>query len=712
MDMKQTTTNHENINEMDLLYFFGHLLDNKWRILFITIAFSFMGVIYSLLSTPEYIASALIQVEKKSSSNLLLNGLSDILGNDQTDTATEVELLKSRLILGQTVTQLQLDNQIIPNYFPIIGKGIHRIIHDETPNLTLGQFTLLPHLYNQPLDIEIIDADLFRVSMSDNSFTISTGDTYTNDKMTLRIDGYSGEVKQRFILQKLNKNDVIEAIRHQLQIKENGGNTGILTLSYVGDDKAHIESVLNNIATNYLAQNIARKTEEVEKSLEFLQHYLADVKDRLHNAESQLNLYRQTKESIDLSLEAKVALDTMVNIEKQLNELTFKEAEIQQLYTQEHPSYLSLQEKRKTLLKAKEQLNRSIKDLPQTQQEILKLTRDVQVEQTIFVQLLNKQQELSIVKAGTIGNVRIIDDAEATNKPIKPKKALIVILSIMLGLISSVSLVLLRVFLRKGMENHEDIEKIGLPVFSIIPYSQEQTNLATKNSSPKKSQLLALANPADLAIEALRGLRTSLHFAMLHAKNNVIMVTGASPNIGKSFISVNFANILAMGNHKTLLIDADMRKGLLHQYTGCHKKRGLSDYLSEQSELTSIIQQTECTHFDIITCGTTPLNPAELLMHPNFVKLLNDVKDKYDYILIDTPPILAVTDAAIIGQYVDTTLFVARYRVTTQKEIEAATQRLNQNGISIKGVVFNAVERRASNTYSQYGYYNCNNHVY
>lgn len=711
MNIKQTTTNKDNLDEMDLLYFWGHLIDNKWKILFVTLVFSFFGITYALLSTPQYIASALIQVEKKSSNNILLSGLSDILGNDQADTATEIELLKSRLVLGKTVSQLQLDNEVTPHYFPLIGKGIYRITHNVEPSLTIGQLILPLHLYNQPINVEIIDAHRFHVSIADTNVIISMGETYTDGAITLRIDDYTGDINQQFILQKLNKIDVIESMRRQLQIKENGGNTGILSLSYVGADKSHIEAILDNIATNYLAQNIARKTEEAEKSLDFLRHHLPDVKDRLNNAESQLNLYRQTKESIDLSLEAKAALDTMVNIEKQLNELTFKEAEIQQLYTREHPSYISLQEKRKTLIKAKEQLNRSIKDLPQTQQEILKLTRDVQVEQAIFLQLLNKQQELSIVKAGTIGNVRIIDNAEATNTPIKPKKALIVALSIMLGLISSIALVLLQALLRKGIENHEDIEKIGLPVYSIVPYSQEQADLSNNNNKSSKSSFLALANPADLSIEALRGLRTSLHFAMLHAKNNVIMVTGASPNIGKSFISVNFAATLAIGNHKILLIDADMRKGLLHHYTGCHKKPGLSDYLSAQTDLSSIIQRTECDNFDMISCGTTPPNPAELLMHQNFVHLLNEVKDKYSYILIDTPPILAVTDAAIIGQYAETTLFVARYRVTTQKEIEAATQRLKQNGVPIKGIIFNAVERRASNTYSQYGYYSYSNGV-
>lgn len=142
----------------------------------------------------------------------------------------------------------------------------------------------------------------------------------------------------------------------------------------------------------------------------------------------------------------------MVSLETQLNELTFKESDIAQQFTKAHPAYISLMEKRHTLLKEKERINQQVQKLPKVQQEVLRLMRDVQVGQEIYVQLLNKVQELNILKAGTVGNVRIIDDAAVKIKPVKPQKALVAIIATLLGGMLSVALVLIRAAFNRGVE--------------------------------------------------------------------------------------------------------------------------------------------------------------------------------------------------------------------------------------------------------------------
>lgn len=263
------------------------------------------------------------------------------------------------------------------------------------------------------------------------------------------------------------------------------------------------------------------------------------VRNELDVAEDKLNQYRRQKDSVDLSLEAKSVLEQIVNVDNQLNELTFRESEISQLYTKEHPTYKALMEKRKTLQEEKAKLNQRVSGMPKTQQDILQLSRDVDSGQAVYMQLLNRQQELNIAKSSAIGNVRIIDSAVAQPKPVKPKKVIILLVGIVLGGIVSVGLILLRVFLRRGIDSPEQLEELGINVYASIPVSETfakrsvQTLKLNKKTATEYESFLAVENPADLAIEAIRGLRTSLHFAMMEARNKILMISGASPNAGK-----------------------------------------------------------------------------------------------------------------------------------------------------------------------------------
>jgi len=429
----------------------------------------------------------------------------------------------------------------------------------------------------------------------------------------------------------------------------------------------------------------------------------------LNSAENQLNTYRQENESIDLSLEAKSTLEVMVKLEAQLNELTFKESEISQRFTIDHPTYKSLLVQRQVLLEEEQRLNSQVQKLPRTQREILRMTRDVEVNQQMYIQLLNKVQELSLIKAGTVGNVRVLDKAQTFEQAIKPQKALIVVMATLLGGMLSFAYILLKAVFDRGVENPSDIENIGLSVYASIPKSLLKADFITKQTRKYKSKdtsektLLAESNPLDLSIEALRGLRTSLHFAMLEAKNNVFMISGPAPNVGKTFISTNFAVVVAKTGQKVLLVDADMRKGYIQLPFGLKAENGMSDYLIGALECSSIVKNTHLDNLDIITRGRIPPNPSELLMHQRFKELIDWASQNYDLVIIDTPPVLAVTDPSIVGMHAGTTLMVTRFGMNTVKEIEAARSRFEHSGINVKGVIFNAVEKRAS---SDYGYYN------
>ncbi|WBA07847.1 polysaccharide biosynthesis tyrosine autokinase [Salinivibrio kushneri] len=700
-------------DEIDLSKLLGHLIDGKWIIIACTFLLAVVGVAFAILATPVYKADALIQVEQKEGgmSSLLGEGASELFASESS-ASTEIELIRSRMVLGQTVDKYNLTTVASPDYFPVVGKGLARLTGNQR-HIAISRFDIPQDYERQPFRLTVDAPEQYSLYDSEDDLVLEgkVGEAAINDAFHLFVTELKADEGDSFTISKISRLRAIKAIQNELSVSERGKQTGILSLSYQGEDKVLIENVLSDIAENYFMQNVKRDAAEAEKSLEFLKGHLPGVKAELTAAENKLNKFRQENDSVDLSMEAKASLDTMLSVEKQLNELTFKESELAQKFTKEHPAYLALLDKRQTLLGEKKRVEQQTQKLPKTQREVLRLRRDVEVNQAIYVQLLNKVQELNIMKASTVGNVRIIDDAQTFELPVKPKKPLIAVIATLLGGMIGVGVVLLKAAFHRGVENPDDVEAIGLPVYASVPLSETQQDIEKKRQkkalSSASDSLLASANPADLSVEALRGLRTSLHFAMMEASNNVLMFSGPSPGIGKSFVSANMAGVLAKSGQRVLVIDADMRKGFLHQQFSMNADNGLSDYLAGKRDTDAVVQKNVLENLDVMTRGQVPPNPSELLMHPRFNELLDWASAHYDIVIIDTPPVLAVTDAAIVGAHAGTTLLVGRFSVNPIKEIEVTKQRFEQAGVNVKGFVLNGVVRKAASTYGgNYGYYN------
>ncbi|EPQ9385171.1 polysaccharide biosynthesis tyrosine autokinase [Escherichia coli] len=698
-------------DEIDLGRLVGELIDHRKLIISVTALFTLLALVYALFATPIYHADALVQVEQKQA-NAILSNLSQMLPDSQPQSAPEIALLQSRMILGKTVDDLNLQTRVKQDYFPIFGRGWARLTGEKPSEVNISRL-YLPVTDDDNPEIKFIVKDDMHYSLKSDSFSIDgvVGELVDAKDISIKVDSITAPKGTIFSVSYVSKLKAISDLQDILTVADQGKDTGILTLSLTGDNPKLIEKIIDSITNNYLAQNISRQAAQDEKSLDFLNRQLPQVRSELDAAEDKLNLFRRQNDSVDLSLEAKSVLDQIVNVDNQLNELTFRESEISQLYTKEHPTYKALMEKRKTLQDEKAKLNKRVTAMPETQQEILRLSRDVESGRAVYMQLLNRQQELNIAKSSAIGNVRIIDNAVTEPKPIKPKKIIIVLLGIILGGGVSVAIVILQVFLRRGIESPEQLEDLGVNVYASIPVSEtfsKKSNQSFKRNKSKgvnkyRDGLLAIENPADLAIEAIRGLRTSLHFAMMEARNNILMISGASPNAGKTFVSTNLSAIIAQSNKRVLFIDADLRKGYTHKLFEVSNDNGLSDLLAGKTEITKAIKKLPVAGFDFISRGNIPPNPAELLMHERFGKLLEWANNEYDLVIIDTPPILAATDAAIIGNYSGTTLLVARFEMNTPKEIEVSVKRFEQSGVKVKGCIMNGVVKKASSYYS-YGY--------
>ena len=551
----------DNSDEIDLGKLLGILLDAKWIILCTTVIFMLGGVIYAVIATPIFKADALVQVEEKSAGVPGLSDISDMFASESSSD-TEIQIIKSRMIVGNTVDKLQLTIQVKPKYFPIVGKGFARLAKEDTPNLQIDRLEVPKDLLDESMLVTIGEDNTYILSYGDEALLEGTiGQVVEQNGIIIGISSTDSKPGTQFTVTKAARLVTIAELQDSLGVAEQGKKTGILRLVLEGDQPEKIQQILNSIASDYLMQNVERTSAEAEKSLQFLRGHLPEIQQELDSSEGKLNKFKIENDSVDLALEAESVLKTMVTIESQLNELTFKEADIAQRFKKSHPAYIALNEKRETLEGEKRRLENMVAKMPQTQQEVIRLSRDVEVNQAIYLQLVEKVQELNVMKASAVGNVRVLDYAETLEEPVKPKKAIIVVIATLLGGMLSVAFVLVKAAFHRGVESPDQIEHIGLPVYAAVPKSDLQIELSNRFKSKKQKTkgaqaLLAESNPADLSVEALRGLRTSLHFAMLEAKNNILMISGPAPGIGKSFISTNFAAVAAKTGQKVLLIDA------------------------------------------------------------------------------------------------------------------------------------------------------------
>ena len=723
-------------NEIDLIALFGTLLDRKLFIAAFTAVFAVVGVAIAIFSTPIYKATAMIQVEESGAS---VPGLDDMAGmfESSSKSVTEIELLKSRSVIGEAVDTLKLDIVALPKLFPLIGgrsfRKFNPIQEGDVAEPSFGatsyawggekidvfRFDVPQYAIDEEFIVQTGENQQFKLLTEDGELILQgkVGEELSNGRFAITLKTLVARAGTEFIVIRQDRLNTIVDLQVAIGASEKGKDSGIVNLSFDHATPEYAESILNKTSEIYVLRNVDRNSAEAKKSLDFLEVQLPEIKKQLEHSEALFNDYQRDQQSVNITLETQGVLEQIVELDTKLQELDLKRLAMSRMFKRNHPNYQGIVEQIETVQKQRDALAGKIENLPERQQKLLRLTRDVEVGNEIYMMLLGKVQELDIVRAGTVGNVRIIDVAEVnTTKPVKPKKALIVVIATMLGGMLAIAIVLVQKALHKGVEDPSEIEAIGMPVYASVPFSVNQDKLTgltkaltkgrKRKVDNKKNNVLAVDNPADLSIEALRSLRTSLHFAMMEAKNNVIAISGPSPGVGKSFISANLGAVLAQSGQKVLVIDADMRKGYLQKQFGLMWENGLSDYLSGQQTLEQVTKATNVEGLNIITRGQVPPNPSELLMHENFSNLIAEIKAKYDIILIDTPPILAVTDPAIVGGHAGTMLLVTRFGQNALKEIDYARQRFEQNGIDVKGVVFNGVVKKASNAYGYYGYYN------
>ncbi|WP_396956744.1 polysaccharide biosynthesis tyrosine autokinase [Nitrosomonas sp.] len=740
LDLSRTHLDHASDledDEIDLGELLGMLADSKGLIITITLVVLLLGVAKSFLDQPIYKADGLLQIKENNSQSMAgLEALTGGFFETKTPVQAEIELIKSRMILGKTISNLHLDIIAEPKFFPVVGEAIARQLQrfSEEDTISNPLFGLPQYAWGgESIQVDTLelpnswrDREIILQAVDEDRFTLIYEDEVILDgevgKLASRqLEGYQQPVKifvaqlrarpdTQFTLIRRSQGEAIRQLKESLSIAEVGKGTGILGLTVESPSPEEAVRIVNEIANTYLQQNVEQKSAESQKTLEFLEKQLPDLKEQLETATTTLNDYRTHKGSIDLDLETQNILTGAVELNTQLTLLQQKRDELRQRFTESHPNIIAIDKQINRLQTQLSAYDKKIGSLPETQQAILRLSRDVKVNTELYTTLLNHAQTIRVAKAGTVGNVRIIDYALVPDLPVRPKKLLIIAIALVTGLILGIVAAFLRRSLSHGVKDPDVIEKsLNVPVYAAIQHSKDQKQIEKKlksRASPGDPPLLlALENKEDLAIESLRSLRTTLHFAFLEARNNIIMITGPSPGIGKSFVSTNLAVVMADAGKKILLIDGDLRRGNIHKSLRLGRENGLSELITRSIGLDVAIKSIPQANIDFIPTGEIPPNPSELLLHERFGQLLETVSKQYDLVIVDSPPVLAATDAAIIGRLASATLMVIKAGAHPVRELEQSMKKLVQAGVDLKGAIFNNIPEASSrHGYGQYVY--------
>lgn len=716
--MSQTANTEDTIDLKELFF----SLITQWKLITICILLSLIAALLYLRITPDtYNVDALVQVEdNKGASAALLGDLSNMI-EQKSPAQAEIEILKSRLVLGSVINQLNLDlvisgtedsiwNRLLKNHnYDIQYTTKSVLFKDNEQSFDVRQFDIPNYFKNKNLLLSF-DDNKYNLTDAETNEIIFTAPLNQTSQIQSRYGLWKVAIYSKDLLdstyniQKLTLPAAVQRILNNYSVAEKGKMTGVLGLNYQGQDKQHITQVLNAILTAYSQQNIERRSAESAQTLKFLDEQLPELSQQLDQVEREFNQFRQQYNTVDLTKESELYLTQSIALETQKAELELKVAEASARYTEEHPVMEQMNAQLGAINSKIAALGNTLKQLPDLQRRYLQLYREVEVKQQLYTGLLNTYQQLRIAKAGEIGNVRIVDTAVEPIEPIKPKKLQIIILSIFLGGFLGTLLALLRNMMRSGIKDSAQIEReLDLPVYATVPRSPLQESRVNLLKKKKSIPILAVKDSSDIAIESLRSMRTAIHFALSNAKNNIIALSGPGPEIGKSFITTNLATILAQSGSRVLVIDGDLRRGYLNKYFNKEVQPGLSELLNHQNSYEDVVQNSQVDNLFFVTRGKSPVNPSELLSTDKFKVFLEQASASFDYVLIDTPPILAVTDGIIIAQYAGVNLLIARHGKTQIKELEITVTRFEQANVKVNGVILNDVQKGPGNGYG-YGY--------
>lgn len=721
-----TATNQSHAEPNDALiqeessFSIADLLENfiyyRWHFVVTFVLITSATLFFAIAATPIYVADVLIQVDRKTGGSFSAF-MSQQVGNNalaapQFSLAAELEIIKSRSVIGHVVDELQTNITVsVANRIPFIGGALSRVLPKGSDGLVkplfgierwawggeqlkIHELSVPASLINQPLLLEVGQDEKWQLINKDGNVLATGVDgalTVTmGGELRMKIEYLSARPGTKFKIVVCSLQDSIDSLLSDLVVVEDRRQTTLIKLNYPSSSPAYAAKVLNAITDSYIEQNITRLSEEAERTLEFLNQELPKLRAKLDVSEQTLSNFRSSSKTIDISIEIKELLTKITLIDKMRVELEVKRNEYARRYDPIHPLMQAIKIQNDGLNAETAILNKQISQLPSLQQDYLRLARDVDIDNRLYVTLLTNSQQLQITKAGITGTSVVIDKAVVPHNASKPKKARIVAIGALAGLVLGFGVCQILGLTSRMVRDPKKLEHaIHLPILAVLPLDSDQQQ---QNASNDKSvYLLAIDKSSASSVEALRSLRAALLFKLSEKqRSKVVLITSAIQSQGKSFIAANLSYLMAATGKKTLLIEADIQLPTISRYIDCDiKSPGLSTVLRDNVPVESAILKEVYPQMDYLPAGPAVRNPSDLLAADKMAQLIHELAELYDYVIIDSSPLLPVHGARLLGQSADVTLFIVRQEAVSVTEVLAAMDEHHKSGNKIDGIVFN-----------------------
>jgi tyrosine-protein kinase Etk/Wzc len=702
------------------------LAERRWTIAAVALAALLGAAAYLVLAPPVYESSVLVQVEgraRPAASEAVVQ-----LFDTNPPAEAEMRILRSRTLLETVVSELGLDIEARPRRFPLLGDAVarHRGAAAAAAAVPLGlarygwggerlqvkRLEVADALVGEPLVLVAFEDGGYELRLAEGGAVLVTGEVGREVKggegdraVTILVSELKARPETEFTVRKLRRVEVIDQLQKALVVTEQGRPGGLVEVKLTGRDPKRIASILEALSSTYVRQSLERTSAEAASMLRILEARLAVLKGNVEAAERALTRFHQRNGSLNLSVDARRLLARIGEIDRAITDAELADAEQARRHTGRYPEAVSPAQRAEQLRPQRAELEAQIAALPGLELEYTRLTRQVGLATERYTRLLDRAEELRAAKTGWLGNARVMERAVERRRPVSPMPGLVIAAAALLGLVGGIAAALVRGAFDDGIRDPDEVEaRTGLPVFATIPRSGAQRRIARRGGRRGRLQALSVQVPGDGAVEELRTLRTGVEFALRRATSNVVAVASPAPRAGKSFVSVNLARLLAASDRRVLLVDGDLRRGIVHRYFGVAIGPGVSDVLRSEATLEQAIQRTDAANLDVLPAGTRVTNPAELLDGEPFRRLLEEVRGRYAIVVVDTPPILSVTDSALVARHAGVSLLVLRAREQNAREVALAVKRLVRNGVSVRGAVLNDV-RPTLGRYGKSGHY-------
>jgi tyrosine-protein kinase Etk/Wzc len=748
------------------------IIDQIWWVIGIAACVILGGVIYTKSATRIYSADALIQVESTAgAAGSGAQAFAALTPQGGMHTEAEIEIIKSRAVVEPVVEQFKLNFGAWSKTMPYLGKITSLLAHHGRPlgalfgmssyawggeEFAVDSIQVPRDLEGTPLTLKALGNGRYQIADPYGMVLVKgvVGQHAIANGINILVTRLVARPQTEFYVMRFHELDAVSGLAGGLQVSERGSDTGMVQLSYMGSDPHLITAIINAVAASYLKQRQERAQEEASRMLSFLNSEMPRLRDEVQRAETALSEYQSHSDAYQPTQEAGIYLTGGIEYEKQIAALRVVRAQLLTRFTEDSPELRTVDAQLDTMTRQKDDFEKHFQTLPGSEREALSLQRDAKVSEEIYVAVLNRIQELSITRAGTIGNVHIIDEALLPSFPVQPKSPLIISASVMLGVIAGVLFAFCRQRFFTGIADPEFVERrFQLPIFGSIPFSAEQarcdrlaasaraaalpgnaarfstvtalpagigrlmrpraaapvalptgTQTIMPPTHPQVRPLLVKTSPFDVSVEGLRGLRATLQFGLANAPNRIIAFTSPAPADGKSFLCANLAALLAETGKRVLLIDADLRRGRLAQYLGRSPNGGLTELLTGQVDLDVAARATGVDGLHFIAAGAYPPNPSEILASTRFTEVLTCFEQQFDIVIVDTPPLLAAADAAIIANFAGSTVLVMHAGAHTERNISESLKKLRRARARVIGGVMNAVPLKSGGRYGTYDY--------